>query len=54
MIPLFQANALKLALENKEVPANVYVAMRYWHPFTEDAVHQASDKNEIVCLFVCF
>lgn len=35
-----QANALKLALKNKEVSANVYVAMRYWHPFTEDAVHQ--------------
>lgn len=35
-----QANALKIALETKEVPANVYVAMRYWHPFTEEAVHQ--------------
>lgn len=37
-----QANALKLALKEKEVPANVYVAMRYWHPFTEEAVQQAS------------
>ncbi|KAI3468142.1 hypothetical protein Pfo_024805 [Paulownia fortunei] len=35
-----QASSLKLALEAKEVPANVYVAMRYWHPFTEEAVHQ--------------
>jgi ferrochelatase len=35
-----QASALKLALQAKEVPANVYVAMRYWHPFTEEAVHQ--------------
>ncbi|KAG8375652.1 hypothetical protein BUALT_Bualt10G0122600 [Buddleja alternifolia] len=35
-----QASALKLALEAQEVPANVYVAMRYWHPFTEEAVHQ--------------
>nr|GMD42752.1 ferrochelatase-2, chloroplastic [Ipomoea batatas] len=35
-----QANALKLALKEKEVPANVYVAMRYWHPFTEEAVQQ--------------
>ncbi|XP_009784151.1 ferrochelatase-2, chloroplastic [Nicotiana sylvestris] len=35
-----QASALKMALETKEVPANVYVAMRYWHPFTEEAVHQ--------------
>ncbi|KAL8107265.1 ferrochelatase-2, chloroplastic-like [Apium graveolens] len=35
-----QANALKLELQAKEVPVNVYVAMRYWHPFTEEAVHQ--------------
>ncbi|PIN16851.1 Protoheme ferro-lyase (ferrochelatase) [Handroanthus impetiginosus] len=35
-----QAHALKLALEAKEVPAKVYVAMRYWHPFTEEAVRQ--------------
>ncbi|KAL8499112.1 hypothetical protein ACS0TY_022182 [Phlomoides rotata] len=35
-----QANAIKLALEAKEVAANVYVAMRYWYPFTEEAVHQ--------------
>ena len=35
-----QANAIKLALQGKDVPANVYVAMRYWHPFTEEAVHQ--------------
>lgn len=31
-----------MELEAKEVPVNVYVAMRYWHPFTEEAVHQAS------------
>ncbi|PIN13247.1 Protoheme ferro-lyase (ferrochelatase) [Handroanthus impetiginosus] len=35
-----QANALKSALEAKDVSANVYVAMRYWYPFTEEAVHQ--------------
>ncbi|EPS59890.1 ferrochelatase, partial [Genlisea aurea] len=35
-----QANALKVALETKGISANVYVAMRYWHPFTEEAVHQ--------------
>ncbi|XAR70808.1 Ferrochelatase [Bertholletia excelsa] len=35
-----QANALKMALESKEMPANVYVAMRYWHPFTDEAVWQ--------------
>lgn len=41
LISLFQANALKMELEAKEVPVNVYVAMRYWHPFTEEAVQQA-------------
>ncbi|XP_071730358.1 ferrochelatase-2, chloroplastic-like [Rutidosis leptorrhynchoides] len=35
-----QADALRMALESKNVPANVYVAMRYWHPFTEEAVNQ--------------
>lgn len=35
-----QANALKLALKEKDVSVNVYVAMRYWHPFTEEAVQQ--------------
>ena len=43
--PLVQANALKTALEAKEVSADVYVAMRYWHPFTEEAVRQASHPN---------
>ncbi|KAF5940537.1 hypothetical protein HYC85_021704 [Camellia sinensis] len=35
------------------MPVNVYVAMRYWHPFTEDTVQQASGR----CIFVknaCF
>lgn len=41
LISLLQANALKMELEAKEVPVNVYVAMRYWHPFTEEAVQQA-------------
>lgn len=35
-----QANALKLALEAKTKEVNVYVGMRYWYPFTEEAVHQ--------------
>ncbi|KAG5562217.1 hypothetical protein RHGRI_005078 [Rhododendron griersonianum] len=37
-----QAIALRNALEAKETPVHVYVAMRYWHPFTEEAVQQAS------------
>ncbi|KAJ0832757.1 putative protoporphyrin ferrochelatase [Helianthus annuus] len=32
------ADALKMPLEAKKVVANVYVAMRYWHPFTEEVV----------------
>ncbi|CAI9093650.1 OLC1v1029205C1 [Oldenlandia corymbosa var. corymbosa] len=46
-----QANALKEALEGKNVPASVYVAMRYWHPFTEEAVHQIK-KDGITKLVV--
>ncbi|KAM7257607.1 hypothetical protein ACFE04_013348 [Oxalis oulophora] len=35
-----QAQAIKMALEVKNVDAHVYVGMRYWHPFTEDAIQQ--------------
>eukprot|EP00262_Sarcandra_glabra_P014500 TRINITY_DN4260_c0_g1_i4.p1 TRINITY_DN4260_c0_g1~~TRINITY_DN4260_c0_g1_i4.p1 ORF type:complete len:355 (-),score=45.16 TRINITY_DN4260_c0_g1_i4:52-1116(-) len=35
-----QAHALKMALEAKKMSVNVYVGMRYWHPFTEEAIHQ--------------
>ncbi|EXC29898.1 Ferrochelatase-2 [Morus notabilis] len=34
------AEELKKALWSKNVPANVYVGMRYWHPFTEEAIEQ--------------
>ena len=33
-----QAEALEAALELKDQEAKVYVAMRYWHPFTEEAI----------------
>ncbi|KAJ9168245.1 hypothetical protein P3X46_019795 [Hevea brasiliensis] len=33
------AHAIKMALEAKGMPANVYVGMRYWYPFTEEAIH---------------
>ena len=33
-----QGEALQRALEAKEVAAKVYVGMRYWHPFTEEAM----------------
>ncbi|KAM3710173.1 hypothetical protein ACJW31_01G008600 [Castanea mollissima] len=35
-----QADALKMALEAKNMPVNVYVGMRYWYPFTEEAIQQ--------------
>ncbi|KAI4346543.1 hypothetical protein L6164_007432 [Bauhinia variegata] len=35
-----QAHALKTALETKGLSANIYVGMRYWYPFTEEAVQQ--------------
>jgi len=35
---LAQAGALEEALAERGVTAKAYVAMRYWHPFTEDAV----------------
>lgn len=35
-----QAEELRKSLCAKGVPANVYVGMRYWHPFTEEAIEQ--------------
>ncbi|XP_058074037.1 ferrochelatase-2, chloroplastic-like [Magnolia sinica] len=46
-----QALALKVALEAKKMHVNVYVGMRYWHPFTEEAVHQIK-KDGITKLVV--
>ncbi|KAE9449740.1 hypothetical protein C3L33_18360, partial [Rhododendron williamsianum] len=34
------AEELRKALCTKNVPAKVYVGMRYWHPFTEEAIEQ--------------
>lgn len=31
---------MKKSLREKNVPAEVYVGMRYWHPFTEEAIEQ--------------
>lgn len=33
-----QAEELRKSLYEKNVPAKVYVGMRYWHPFTEEAI----------------
>ncbi|KAL9680327.1 hypothetical protein QQ045_018205 [Rhodiola kirilowii] len=46
-----QAESLKMALEEKELPVNVYVGMRYWYPFTEEAVEQIK-KDKITRLVV--
>ncbi|XP_024926787.1 ferrochelatase-2, chloroplastic isoform X2 [Ziziphus jujuba] len=35
-----QAEELRKSLWSKNVPAKVYVGMRYWHPFTEEAIQQ--------------
>lgn len=39
-----QRNALEIEL-NKRVPAKVYVAMRYWHPFTEVAIAEMKKER---------
>ncbi|KAF8405657.1 hypothetical protein HHK36_007733 [Tetracentron sinense] len=35
-----QAEELRKSLSLKNIPAKVYVGMRYWHPFTEEAIEQ--------------
>ncbi|XP_072969513.1 ferrochelatase-2, chloroplastic [Typha angustifolia] len=35
-----QAEELRKALSDKNIPAKVFVGMRYWHPFTEEAIEQ--------------
>ncbi|CAE6121688.1 unnamed protein product [Arabidopsis arenosa] len=46
-----QADAIRMALQAKNVAANVYVGMRYWYPFTEEAVQQIK-KDKITRLVV--
>nr|KAJ0221651.1 hypothetical protein LSAT_V11C200063960 [Lactuca sativa] len=43
---------LRKALYEKNVPAEVYVGMRYWHPFTEEAIEQIKKDgvNKLVVL----
>jgi ferrochelatase len=35
-----QAEALTAVLQQRGVEASIYIGMRYWHPFTEEAVEQ--------------
>eukprot|EP00268_Persea_americana_P008981 TRINITY_DN1352_c1_g1_i5.p1 TRINITY_DN1352_c1_g1~~TRINITY_DN1352_c1_g1_i5.p1 ORF type:complete len:548 (-),score=99.33 TRINITY_DN1352_c1_g1_i5:412-2055(-) len=46
-----QAEELRKSLVAKNVPAEVYVGMRYWHPFTEEAIEQIK-RDEITKLVV--
>ncbi|KAL5704034.1 hypothetical protein ACHQM5_022510 [Ranunculus cassubicifolius] len=46
-----QAEELRKSLCEKNVPAKVYVGMRYWHPFTEEAIEQIK-RDEITMLVV--
>jgi protoporphyrin/coproporphyrin ferrochelatase len=47
-----QARALEAALREEGVDAHCFVAMRYWHPFTSEAIAQlrAADCAEVVLL----
>ena len=47
-----QARALETELRNQGIDARCFVAMRYWHPFTNEAIArlQASRCGEIVLL----
>jgi ferrochelatase len=47
-----QARALEAALRDEGIDAHCFVAMRYWHPFTSEAIEQlrAADCDEVVLL----
>lgn len=44
LLTFLQAEELQKALHAKNVPATVYVGMRYWHPFTEEAIEKVCLK----------
>ena len=45
-----QADAMQDALAERGIDGRIYIAMRYWHPFTEEAVQQlvADGLNKLV------
>ncbi len=47
-----QARALQLKLTNSGLDARCFIAMRYWHPFTHEAIEQlrAAKCDEVVLL----
>ncbi len=46
-----QAKALQEELKNRGLEAKVYVGMRYWHPFTNEALHKIQ-RDKITDLVV--
>lgn len=46
-----QARALEQALASHDIAARVYVGMRYWHPFLEDAIEEIR-RDQITHLVV--
>ena len=44
-----QADALEAALKAKGQAASVYVGMRYWKPFTEEAIEQVHSNTRCLC-----
>ncbi len=46
-----QAKALKAKLQERGVDANIYIGMRYWYPFTEEAV-DAIKRDQVEKLVV--
>jgi ferrochelatase len=47
-----QARALEIELRSQGIDAHCFVAMRYWHPFTREAIAQlqAAECDEVVLL----
>ena len=47
-----QARALELELRNQDLDARCFIAMRYWHPFTSEAIQKvrAANCDELVLL----
>src|ERR1700674_295478 len=47
-----QARALQIELRKSGLDAHCFVAMRYWHPFTAEAIHHlhAAQCDEVVLL----
>ena len=47
-----QARALEAELSSRQIDARCFVAMRYWHPFTSEAIQQlrAAHCDEVVLL----